>query len=236
MHPKTLLFLILVVVFFMLSKCSYTKDNKTQQTQEDRVDLVKDSLPSTVLALEEQANAIEHSKNNARNEIQKISDIFSEYKKSIQITTSQPRVSDSDGINVRLSMDVFVELKNPDLVSQIITLMNKYFIYHAKNYDAYIETSIAAGGNREAWDEFAKNGLIAEISFLGDKRQVPIFGTFEYWFNLKVTKKEKFNVIFLVDKKRIKNMDKISTPNIAIVTRVCQTRDEYYKMQYLCSH
>ena len=44
--------------------------------------------------------------------------------------------------------------------------MNKYFIYGAGGNESYVKTSIAAGGNQEAWVELAKNGLIAEISFL----------------------------------------------------------------------
>jgi hypothetical protein len=76
----------------------------------------------------------------------------------------------------------------------------------------------AAGGNNEAWDELTKNGLLAEISFLGDTRSIPLFGNFSNWFSVKITEEEVFKMTFSVDKKNIK-LD--PTPTIRLVTKSC---------------
>lgn len=181
--------------------------------------LIGHPLTSTAITLEEQADNIESSKNNIH---KKISDIFNKYKKSLQITTGQPNVIDSNGTIATIRMEVFVKLTDPNLPLQMVDAMNGYFRnfnrYGSENEDTYLEMSIVAGGNHEAWDELTKNGLLAEISFLENKQSIPLFGNFSNWFTVKITEKEVFEITFSVDKKNIK-LD--PTPAISIVTKNC---------------
>lgn len=176
--------------------------------------LIGHPLTSTATTLEEQANNIESSKNKIHKEI---SDIFNKYKKSLKITTGQPIVSDSNGNTVTVNMEVFVKLTDPNLSSQMANAMNEYFRSFTR-YTTYLDVSIAAGGNNEAWDELTKNGLLAEISFSGDTRSIPLFGNFSNWFSVKITEEEVFKMTFRVDKKNIK-LD--PTPTIRLVTKSC---------------
>jgi len=178
--------------------------------------LIGHPLTSKATTLEEQANNIESSKNKIHKEI---SDIFNKYKKSLQITTSQPNVVDSNGHTVMISMDVVVKLTAPDLSLQLADAMNRYFrIYTRGNEDSYLEVSIVSGGNREAWDELTQNGLLAEISFLESMQSIPLFGNFSNWFTVKITTNEVFKMTFIVDKKNIKLNP---TPTIKLVTKSC---------------
>jgi len=171
-------------------------------------------LSSIAISLEEQVNNIESSKNNIHKEI---SNIFNKYKKSLQITTGQPNVIDSDGSTVTISMEVFVKLTNPSLSLKMAKVMNKYFRCFSR-YTSYLEISIVACGNHDAWDELTKNGLLAEISFLNDTQLIPLFGNFSNWFSVKIIEEDVFNMTFSVDKKNI-NLD--PTPTIRLVTKNC---------------
>ena len=171
-------------------------------------------LTSKATTLEEQANTIESSKNEARKEI---SDIFNKYKKSLKITTGQPEVIDSNGHTVMVSMEVFVKLTDPNLSLQMARAMNKYFT-SVTRYTSYLEASIAAGGNKEAWDELVKNDLQAKISFLGDIQSISLFGNFDYWFSVKITEEEVFKITFSVDKKNLKLNP---TPTIRLAIKNC---------------
>lgn len=181
--------------------------------------LIGHPLTSTALTLEEQADNIESSKNNIH---KKISDIFNKYKKSLQITTGEPIVSDSDGNKVTIRMDVFVKLTDPKLSLQMAYVMNEYFRnfhrYTSGKDDTYLEMSIVAGGNHEAWDKLTQKGLLAEISFLKNKQSIPLFGNFSNWFTVKITEKEVFEITFSVDKKNIRLNP---TPTIRLVTKIC---------------
>lgn len=176
--------------------------------------LIGHPLISTATTLEEQANNIESSKIEIRKEI---SDIFNKYQKSLKITTGQPKVIDSNGNTVTISMEVFVKLTDPNLSLQMANAMNKYFRSFTR-YTTYLDVSIAAGGNNEAWDELTQNGLLAEIYFLKNKQSIPLFGNFSGWFSVKITEEEVFKMTFSIDKKNIK-LD--LTPTIRLVTKSC---------------
>lgn len=176
--------------------------------------LIGHSLTSTATTLEEQANNIESSKNEIHKEI---SDIFNQYKKSLKITTGQPIVSDSNGNTVKVSMEVFVKLTDPNLSLQMASAMKKYF-RSVTRYTTYLHASIAAGGDEEAWDELTQNGLIAEISFLGNIQSISLFGNFDNWFSVDIIEDDVFKMTFNVDKKNIK-LDSI--PTIKLVTKNC---------------
>lgn len=176
--------------------------------------LIGHTLTSTATTLEEQANNIESSKNKIHKEI---SDIFNKYKKSLQITTGQPNVINSDGHTVMIRMEVFVKLTDTNLSLQMANAMNRYFSYPHR-YTTYLEVSIVSGGDPEAWGELTQNGLLAEISFLENKQSIPLFGNFSNWFTVKITENEVFEMTFSVDKKNIK-LD--TTPTIRLVTVNC---------------
>ncbi|WP_432740707.1 hypothetical protein ABXJ76_11865 [Methylobacter sp. G7] len=176
--------------------------------------LIGHPLTSTATTLEEQANNIESSKNEIHKEI---SDILNQYQKSLKITTGQPIVSDSNGNTVTVSMEVFVKLTDPNLSLQMASAMTKYFT-NVTRYTTYLHTSIAAGGDKEAWDELTKNGLLAEISFLGKMQSISLFGNFGYWFSVDIIEDDVFKMTFNVDKKNLK-LDPI--PTIKLVTKNC---------------
>jgi len=180
--------------------------------------LIGHPLTSTATTLEEQANNIEASKHKIHKEI---ADIFEEYKTSLKITTGQPIVIDSNGNTVTVSMEVFVKLTNPNLSLQMASVMNKYFRSFTR-YTTYLNVSIAAGGNHEAWEELTKNGLLAEISFLDNTRAIPLFGNFSNWFSVKITENDVFKITFIVDKKNIKLNP---TPTINLITKNCVIRN-----------
>ncbi|MGZ8181174.1 MAG: hypothetical protein ACXWT1_04370 [Methylobacter sp.] len=180
------------------------------------------TLTSTAATLEEQADKIESSKNDAR---KKISDIFNKYKNSLQITTGQPNVIDSDGNKVMIRMEVSVKLTDPNLSLQMDDTVKEYFSYPKRytsgNNNTYLEMSIVSGGNQVAWDELTRKELRAEISFLDDKQSIHLFGSFKNWFTVKITEKEVFELIFNVDKKNI-NLN--PTPTIRIITKICKEK------------
>jgi hypothetical protein len=185
--------------------------------------LISHPLTSTATTLEEQANNIESSKNKIHKEI---SDIFNKYKESLKITTGQPNVIDSNGNTVMIRMEVFVKLTDPNLSLQIADTLKRYFRfprrYTSGNEDTYLEMSIVAGGDREAWDELTQNELLAEISFLENTQSIPLFGNFSNWFTVKITENEVFEMTFSVDKKNIKQD---ATPTIRLVTKNCPKKN-----------
>ena len=176
--------------------------------------LIGHPLTSTATTLEEQANNIESSKNEIHKEI---SDIFNQYQKSLKITTGQPIVSNSNGNTVTVSMDVFVKITDPNLSLQMGSAMTRYF-RSVTSYTTNLDVSIVAGGDSEAWDELTKNGLLAEISFLGSMQSISLFGNFGNWFSVDIIKDDVFKMTFNVDKKNIK-LD--ATPTIRLVTKNC---------------
>ncbi len=176
--------------------------------------LIGHPLNSTATTLEEQADNIESSKNAIHKEI---SDIFNNYKKSLKITTGQPEVIDSNGNTVTISMEVFVKLTDPNLSLQMASAMNKYF-RSVTRYTTYLNASIAAGGNKEAWTQLTQNGLLAKISFLGDIQSISLFGNFDYWFSVKITEEDVFKITFSIDKKDLKLNP---TPTIRLVIKNC---------------
>lgn len=169
--------------------------------------------------LEEQADKIEYSKNDVR---KKISDIFGKYIKSLQISTSQPEVIDSDGNTVAIRIEVFVKLTDKNLSAQIDDMVREYFRYPKRyateNEVNYLELSIVSGGNRIAWDELTKNGLMVEISFLEGKQVIPVFGNFSNWFTVTIVENKAFEIALTVNKKSLKSN---LTPTIKLITRSC---------------
>ncbi|MBA4320696.1 MAG: hypothetical protein C0412_20065 [Flavobacterium sp.] len=185
--------------------------------------------------LEEQANRIELANKeielSKENDRKKIPNIFDNYKNSLQITTGQPKVIDSDGNKVKISMDVFVKLNDPDLSLQIGRTIKEFLyfpmLYKDEKGNTYYEISYASGGSSIAWDELIKRQLRAEITVLGDKSSIPLFGSFENGFTVKIVEKEVFEIVFSVEKKKL-NLD--LTPKIELVSSTCKEiiRGAYY--------
>ncbi len=160
--------------------------------------LLGQPLDSAAATLEEQADAIEATRNNARKEI---FDIFNKYKNSIKVTTGEPTVINSDGEKVVIGMKVFVKLMDVNISSQLSDVMNKYFSYPRKfatgDEGKYVEVSIVSGGDRDAWNELTKNGLKAEVLFLKEAQSIPLFGNFDNWFTVKITESEVLMLDFM---------------------------------------
>lgn len=179
--------------------------------------------------LEEQANRIELAnelaKKEEENNRKKIPNIFDSYKNSLQITTGQPKVIDSDGNKVKISMIISVKLNDPNLSLQIGRTMKEFFnfpmLYEDEKGNTYHEISIASGGSRIAWEELTERKLRAEITVLGDKSSIQLFGSDQYWFNVKIVEKEIFEVAFSIERKKL-NSD--LTPKIELVSSTCKKR------------
>jgi len=196
--------------------------------------LVGNSVTSFAFSLEEQVNNIESSNKSASKEI---SNIFYEYKKIIKITTGEPKVIKSNGRKVTILMDVFIELVDPNnslkkilhTLGSNINQVERRADYSGK--ESHIEVSWIRGGNRGAWKQLTKHGLLAEITFLNSKKLVPLYGNFSYssLTTVHIKEKDTFEIEFIVDKSNLKMNP---TPKIKLITKTCGKKGSYYSCKW----